>query len=267
MPICKLCLEESELRNSHIIPEFAYRSLYASSDKYSKNGRFFRISMDRDIGPRDIEQKGYREYLLCQSCESQFSTWERELRDFFACIQKRKGNKNISIETQCDLGKRKLHKIAGLNYSFIKLGLLSILWRLSLSKIEHFFDYDIGFTHEEKIRRILISSKNLLEHEYFTAVTVGTMENDAHLGFQSFHKKKRILGQRFQLYTICATTVYIRLASDTEKLPDGLIDFGLREDGTALILETDMTSAISKNKSTLARLNKSDVVDMFDKLY
>ncbi|WP_417594126.1 hypothetical protein [Oceanospirillum sp.] len=223
--------------------------------------------MDRDIDRKDSKQKGYSEYLLCQRCESLFSSWERELRNFFACVQKRKGNTKISIETQCDLGKRKLHKISGLNYRFVKLGLLSILWRLSLSKVEHFLDYDLGPVHQEKVRRILDNSEYLLENEYWTAITVGTMEHDAHLGFQSFHKKKRILGQRFQLYTICATTIYIRVASNSDKLPDGLKNFGLREDGTVLVLETDLADSIVKNKSTLDRLNRPDVVKMFGDVY
>ena len=57
--ICRLCLVESELQDSHIISEFQYKPLY------DEKHRFFVISSD----PRKndfYEQKGFREKLLCQ---------------------------------------------------------------------------------------------------------------------------------------------------------------------------------------------------------
>ena len=66
--ICQLCLKESELRNSHILPEFFYLSTYESRDAH----RTLEITHDAE---RTI-QKGLREYLFCQECETKLSRYE-----------------------------------------------------------------------------------------------------------------------------------------------------------------------------------------------
>ncbi len=67
---CRLCKKITQLKNSHILPEFFYQTIYDnkhrtifdSSEKYSK-ARY--------------QQKGIREPLLCENCEQQFSKYER----------------------------------------------------------------------------------------------------------------------------------------------------------------------------------------------
>jgi len=70
MAICRLCLHESELRNSHIIPEFVYKPIY------DEKHRFDVIARAKEIR-NDEKQKGLREHLLCQSCETKLSQHER----------------------------------------------------------------------------------------------------------------------------------------------------------------------------------------------
>ncbi len=54
--ICRVCLKESKLRKSHILPEFLYEDLYDEKHRalviYQKKEKVF--------------QKGLRELLLCQ---------------------------------------------------------------------------------------------------------------------------------------------------------------------------------------------------------
>lgn len=67
--VCALCHEPGELRRSHIIPEFFYKPVY------DETHRFLQSSTD----PADrvlTRQKGLREYLLCQRCETKLSGWE-----------------------------------------------------------------------------------------------------------------------------------------------------------------------------------------------
>jgi len=64
--ICKLCKKEAELRYSHILPEFLY------SGVYDELHRTLEITPDDE---RTI-QKGIREYLLCQKCETKLSRYE-----------------------------------------------------------------------------------------------------------------------------------------------------------------------------------------------
>ena len=74
MAICKLCNLEKELRNSHIIPEFMYQNLYDHQPK-----RFYSLNVNVDEENKSsnrIEQKGIREYLVCNDCEGILSKYE-----------------------------------------------------------------------------------------------------------------------------------------------------------------------------------------------
>lgn len=67
---CHLCQKDSDLKNSHIIPEFVYNLLY---DKKHR----FHVLTTADNPPRPQEQKGIREHLLCVDCENQLSVYEK----------------------------------------------------------------------------------------------------------------------------------------------------------------------------------------------
>lgn len=66
---CALCRVSTDLRHSHIVPEFLY------SLTYDEKHRFILVPGSSDSRPR-YEQQGLREYLLCQSCEVRFSRFE-----------------------------------------------------------------------------------------------------------------------------------------------------------------------------------------------
>lgn len=65
--ICRLCAEESDLRESHIIPKFVFRWLKNSGSSY------FRQAVDPNVRHQD----GPAKKLLCASCEARFSERER----------------------------------------------------------------------------------------------------------------------------------------------------------------------------------------------
>ena len=73
MKRCALCQKESELKRSHIIPEFLYKAMY--DDKHS----FHVLSSVPEL-PDSMVQKGLRELLLCGDCETHISCFERYAR-------------------------------------------------------------------------------------------------------------------------------------------------------------------------------------------
>src|SRR5574337_1403481 len=108
---CALCGEPHQLANSHIIPEFLYKSLY------DELHRFHVLSLIPDQG-NSLKQKGIREPLLCQGCEQKFSVWERYA--------------SLALEGGVDLTyrrERNLVYISGLDYAKFRLFQLSIVWR------------------------------------------------------------------------------------------------------------------------------------------
>lgn len=134
---CALCLQEATLRNSHVIPEFLYESMY------DEIHRFHVLSAIPDK-KNSMEQKGLREKLLCDKCEQQISRYEGYAKKVL------KGG--IALEFQT---KGNFIEVSGLNYQLFKLFELSILWRAGVSSLPFFEDVTLG-PHEEILRKMLL---------------------------------------------------------------------------------------------------------------
>jgi hypothetical protein len=130
--ICRLCLQQTTLRNSHILPEFFYLNLY---------DQLHRAVNVPSNAKEKIIQKGLREYLLCQKCETKFSKYERYASRLLQGIPK-----FLKDPSGCFVYSDKV------NYKNFKLFQLSLLWRASVSK--EFVQVNLG-KHEEKVRRML----------------------------------------------------------------------------------------------------------------
>ena len=111
---CALCLESAELRNSHIISEFLYSTIYDEKHRFhvlEAGGKY-----------PYYEQKGYREPLLCQECETKLSKWETYARAILT------GGKPLKYWREDSITW-----IRGIDYQRFKLFQLSILWRAGVA--------------------------------------------------------------------------------------------------------------------------------------
>lgn len=142
---CKLCQNEKELCLSHIIPEFVYLPTY---DEYH---RFSMIPKGKD----KYEQKGIREYLLCNDCDGTIiGKWETYSSPIIKSIQ------DLKITQYGDQ-----YVIQGVQYAEFKLFQLSLLWRASVASVKLFENVNIG-KHEEIIRKMLLAEKPGLPEQY-----------------------------------------------------------------------------------------------------
>ena len=130
--ICRLCLKEEKLCNSHILPEFFYLDIY-------EDHRSLIISKEGE----KVIQKGLREHLLCQQCETKLSRYEKYAKELILRISNFSRDENLGLLYSEDT-----------DYSKFKLFQLSILWRASISSHMAFAQVNLG-PHEEKIRRML----------------------------------------------------------------------------------------------------------------
>ena len=144
---CRLCLKISDLKNSHIIPEYFYKEMYDSKH------RFMNISPDPKKKTTYL-QKGAREFLLCEKCEEQLSKYER----YVSQVYYYQSAKNVK---QDDI----MFVAENADYSLIKLFQLSILWRAAISSIEIFSNVRLG-PHEEIIREMLLNENPGRYYEY-----------------------------------------------------------------------------------------------------
>ena len=135
--VCKLCLQQRELCDSHIIPEFMYKPLYDNKHRaiaVSANG----------TEQEETIQKGYREPLLCKECENRLSVWETHVA--------RVWSKVLEQTSGATAGSFTLRA----RYFDLKLFYLSLFWRASLSRHPNFGAVDLG-AQESAIRDMLWS--------------------------------------------------------------------------------------------------------------
>ena len=135
---CALCLKDRPLRLSHIIPEFLYAPLY--DDKH----RLQIISVLPDEG-NQLRQKGERERLLCEECETLLSKNER-----YASLLL---TGRLPVVRNRD---EHLISLSGVDYRQFKLFQLSILWRAGVSTLPFFERVQLG-PHAERLRTLIFA--------------------------------------------------------------------------------------------------------------
>lgn len=166
MAVCKLCLQDKELKKSHIIPEFMYSGIYDIDPK-----RFYEIKIEEDQIKSRIEQKGKREFLLCGDCETKLSVYEK-IADENLYGKNKNGKAILVNQSMTNDGRMFLYEFKNFDYKSMKLFLDSILWRLITSETIHTPEY------EDEIKeqlRISIINEEPLESDHFPCIIQSIM--------------------------------------------------------------------------------------------
>lgn len=129
---------------------------------YNENHQIFTVSENQK---RKILQKGAREPLLCVSCETQFSLYEK----YFAEVI-------FNLEFGPLLPGVKLRIVRNLDYASLKLFFLSILWRFGVTSIETLTGASLG-PHLERLRLMLLSRDPGGRFEYGCTLTEVTLKD------------------------------------------------------------------------------------------
>jgi len=191
---CRLCLQEKQLRKSHVIPEFFYKDLY--DDKH----KFFRLSND----PKKVENtkfKGIHERLLCGDCEKLLNeSYEQYVHDVLRNrikIKRTQTPDTIILE--------------GLDYARFKLFLISILWRCHVAEGSEFSQVNLGSIHGERLRKMIVDNEPGFSYEYgclvffsrkMTAVLNELIYPPEPMVFREFGVYRAVFGGLFWAYII-----------------------------------------------------------------
>jgi hypothetical protein len=146
---CRLCLQNNFLVDSDIISKFLYNPLKRS------DGRFYIVSTNPYKKVISV-QKTITEYLLCARCDN-----ERLSRNESHLAEVLFGGHPLQVQQEGPL----LH-LEGYDYKKVKNGLLSILWRMSISSKPFFSNVNLSAEHEERLRITLLNNTELPENEY-----------------------------------------------------------------------------------------------------
>lgn len=137
LPPCALCLKASRLVGSHILPEFLYETMY--DEKHRMVG--VNVLPDHDA---DLLQKGLRAPLLCEACEARLQKFE----DHAARVLRR-------LPDLSDQKPGTSVSISGGEYARFKLFQMSILWRMSVTRLGTFGAVRLGKRHEDGLRQLI----------------------------------------------------------------------------------------------------------------
>lgn len=143
LPTCPYCLEPKGLADSHIIPWGIWRL------KDTDSG-FLEISTESHLPPKKL-RKGWYEKLLCEDCDKEIGrNFDNYGRDFFASAPTWKVH---------ELGPggpdNSFSEIIDYNYATLKLFILSVLWRASLSTTQVGSAVKLLPEQEQRIRQML----------------------------------------------------------------------------------------------------------------
>ncbi len=220
MSACKLCLVEAKLCRSHIIPEFAHKTLYDSKHR-------FRSIYDAKGGKIKWEQKGFREKLLCQRCETALSVYERYAARIFQLPM---------VRSPGDSANR-IH-LTKLDYHKLKLFLLSVLWRAGVSELRFHSHVNLGI-HEERLRSMVHEGNPGDSTDYGTVLFSLMHEGEALPDFFVEPMPARIQNHNSYLFTY-GGFVFVYFISN-HNLHAGLRACMLKESGEMIVQEAELS--------------------------
>jgi hypothetical protein len=227
------------LRNSHIISETFWEAVY--DDKHRA------LPMSTDIPESRIIQKGLREELLCGDCEAKLSKWENILKQDLVDLGS--GQSNYLTIKPTESG---MTLVQGIRYSGFKLGVLSILWRMSITSDPYYASYDLGKKYEEILRLALYNEAVPQEKQF--PIMMDRYELDGAflpgliMGFPP--------GKLDELFTVQAFVIWGYLFSIvivSDRFPKVPIELFLRKSGEALIQTRNLVELASPD-SVLSKI-------------
>lgn len=253
---CKLCKKEFlSLQQSHIIPEWMYKPIYSKN----KNKNIHKLI---EINPTNFNklkpvQKGYREALLCKSCEEKLSRWEGKAK---------KNLEDISSRTSKYLKITKLNSrftlVENINYDYFKKFILSILWRMSVCSLSQFKDVKLG-VYEESLRILLNDNTEIGTFNYPILVhqlqLEGKYYKDIIMGVEKGRIQNKYIFQSFVAYGYMFEIVTSNL-----NFPQSASLLLLNENGSVIIESTDIMS-LQHDNALLKRINDVDVIGFYNK--
>lgn len=158
--VCSLCGTHQKLIKAHIIPESFFKELY-NDEHY-----FDEVLNQEKLDKRTKRRKGlYDSEILCAKCDGKLG---KLYDDYGAKVFWGYRNLNIKIKDFHDIKdpRIKWRVVYNADVKRIKLFLLSILWRASISKLDFFKSVDLGEIHSERIKSILKENNSVYINDY-----------------------------------------------------------------------------------------------------
>lgn len=226
MDNCRLCGLEKKLIKAHIIPEFMYEDLY------NEDHRFYEFSKEDILNGKTLKpfiQIGeFDKNILCAKCDNE------RLGSLEKYAQKVLFGQNLNAEEKPDCTNYKVDsyefsECKNVDYSKIKLFLLSILWRSHLTQRPKFGSVDLG-PHGDKVKEMIWNSNPGEELDYPITIT-SFVRADYHYKdlILEPRKMKTKSGFTSYIFSIGSFQFNFFVNSPDHKLPEFVNEFTLKK--------------------------------------
>lgn len=245
--ICKLCKKNKDLcKKSHIISNYLYKPLKG------KDGEMFEINAKSNLNnPKKKFTGEFESELLCNSCESHLSRYETYGSDLFLNTKR---VKDLNVKRVVNQNNIKAQTWSGDGYSYekIKLLLLSILWRASISSRDFFKLVTLDSRTEEDLRKRIINKNSGYVYEYPILIILPSLvKNDQGVeGFLQFDigltmspYKRNIGGIEVFEFTITGCTYQFAI---TKNLNNGRFT-SINKDELVMLFMTEEQTRMRRN--------------------
>jgi hypothetical protein len=241
---CKLCGQDNiEILDSHIIPEFIYKPIYDEKHRYVD------FTEDPRTGVRFV-QKGVRENLLCHHCEELLSRYEIQLHDFIMDFLTNKNGNLIKLSSNIGFMKK-------IKYNDIKIALLSILYRMAVSKLSQFDGYSLG-PYENVIKDIILKHSFTDRYTFSIHISPVTINGIYNPEFIMTYEKSSKYKDIYNLHCFIIYGLLIEVMLSKVPQNDDWHIFDLREKGKIILLDIDIKNVNIKH-TLLNRFKDKDV--------
>jgi hypothetical protein len=155
--LCNLCDQDLPLIRAHIIPEFLYTSIY--NEKHS----FIKVQEKDKNFFQSIHRKGlYDSNILCQDCDAYLG----KLDDYASKVFN--GHEGVEVKGFHDKDEPRIMwtEAIGADADKMKRFFISVLWRAHISELDFFSDVDLGRSHSDHFRNIILDPYSQFLNDY-----------------------------------------------------------------------------------------------------
>jgi hypothetical protein len=244
MGICKLCQKEKKLIDAHIVPKFMFKKMK------DENHSFYDITYNLDTKQtksKKTQKEDYDKNILRGDCDNGIIG---AIYEDYAKEALYGENLNIEIAPKCenflnpdDGAEYSICK--NIDYTKMKLFLLSLLWRASITDRPIFNEVNIGEKHEEIIRKMIYEKTAPSETEYPIIITSFMRTENKFENLIAQPKRIRMKnGLNGYIFLIDSLQFMFFVNSSDHKLPEYVLKSTIKESGELTTLHLPKGSEI-----------------------
>lgn len=160
---CRFCNKDKRLTKAHIIPRSLFKPVRGEG-KYSIEMRVSKKAVKENY----LQAGNYDCGILCEECEREFSPYDAHGHSVFTKVFKEPNIYRDPAGIEC------AYVLPDVDFPLLKLFVLGVLWRASVSSLDFFSNVDLGQSHEDTIKSL---------------VSNGTIEGADHYQFFCSHQR------------------------------------------------------------------------------